>query len=101
MAITHDHTTIPAFSTFMDPTDTPNFTVNWAAFLGTANVSTSNWTVSPTLTEVGTFIDTQSTTIIVSGMAADTTYEIANTITTDDATPLTFERSFKFTTKNL
>lgn len=104
MAITHDHTTIPTFSTFVDPNDTPNFTINWAAFLGTANVSTSSWSVNPAITgfPTGEFIDTQTTTVIVpSGTSADTTYEITNQITTNDATPLTFERSFRFTTKNL
>ncbi len=105
MAITHDHTQIPTFSTFFDPSDTPNFTINWSAFLGTANVATSTWTLPAGLSIAnggnGEFIDTQSTTVILEGLSADNTYEIANTITTDDATPLTFERSFKFTTKNL
>lgn len=103
MAITHEHTFVPQFTQFLDPSDTPNFTMNWAAFLNDVNtgIDNSSWTISPTLTVVNDYVDGQQTTVILSGLAEDVTYQVTNTIVTDDTDPLTFERSFKFKAKQL
>lgn len=101
MSITHEHTFIPQFTQFLDPTDTPNFTINWTNFLGDADIASSDWATSPTLTVVSDYVDGKQTTVVLSGLTVSQTYEVTNTIVTDDNDPRTFERSFKFKTKQL
>ncbi len=67
-----------------DPNDVSDFTINWAAFLGTDTIITSSWIVPTGIVNnpVDNQFNTTTTTVWLSGGTAGQTYDIVNRITT-------------------
>lgn len=61
---------------------TLDYTEDWATWLGSDTIATSDWAVPAGLTEVNTTQTATSATVWLSGGAAGTTYRVTNTITT-------------------
>lgn len=82
-----------------DPSDVLDYTIDWQDSVkpvlesGEA-ISTSTFTVPAGLTKDSDSKTSTKTTIVLSGGTAGTTYEITNTVVTDNSSPArTYERS--------
>lgn len=78
-----------------DPDSKLDYTVNWAAWLGTDTIASSAWVVPTGLTQVSVSSTTTTATIVISGGTAGQTYMITNRITTtqgriDDRTAIIY-----------
>lgn len=69
-----------------------DYRADWATWLGSDTISTSDWTVPTGLVEDSDSNTTTDATVILSGGVVGTTYTVSNTIVT--AAGLTAVRSF-------
>lgn len=82
-----------------DPSDVLDYTIDWndsvkPVLESGESISTSTWTVPSGITKDSDSKTSTKTTIVLSGGTAGTTYEITNTIVTDNTSPArTYERS--------
>lgn len=65
-----------------DPQAKRDFTLDWVVFLGVDTISSSVWAIPSGLTSSGEVISGTQTTALIAGGAANSIYEITNTITT-------------------
>ncbi len=65
-----------------DPDAVKDYTVDWAAWLGTDTIATSSWSVPGGVTSAAASNTTTRATVWLSGGTAQTDYEAYNTITT-------------------
>ena len=65
-----------------DPDSKLNYMINWASWLDTDTIDSSEWTVTTGLTKVSDSNTTTTATVILSGGTAGTVYEAVNTINT-------------------
>jgi len=73
---------VSAFLGRKDPDELQDYTIDWAALLGTDTISTSTWTVPSGLTSSATSKTTTTATVWLSGGTGGQEYEVMNEITT-------------------
>lgn len=74
-----------AWAQFKDPEEIRDFGINWAPDIGTKTITASTWTVaSGTVVIDSDDHDTTTTTVRLSGGAADETCELLNHVTLSD-----------------
>ena len=80
-----------------DPNEVLDYTVDWQGdntpvLESGETITTSTWTTPSGLTEDSTSKTSTTTTVVLSGGTAGTTYELTNTIVTDNSPARTYER---------
>lgn len=65
-----------------DPGELLDYTINWAAWLGSDTITSSSWSVPSGLTNAGSSFTNSTTTVWLSGGTDDQIYTVTNTIQT-------------------
>ncbi len=89
--------TVPIFE--KDPDAHKRYSVDWTDWLGTDNISGSEWLVPEGLTEVADSHTEKVATVMLSGGTEGTTYRVTNRITTDTTPPEIDDRTIKIKIK--